>query len=277
MFAGARLRGRTPLVLVPVANPESAASLMGVAATVRTPGVGRILLLSVIETGAGGPSPDHPALRDAPAILAEALRRSFERSATPETLFTIAPDAWQEIRRVAREQRCETVLLGSPRLQEPRVGAHAQELMAQLDTDVVIVRAPHRWRVNEVRRILVPTGGRRDHSRLRTRLLASLTRTGGCRLCYLHALPRDATAEQLRRAERELRALAEDEAEDTFQILVETGESPLDVILRHADDCDLVVMGVRREGPRRRTLEGLPAAVIRRSEVPLVLIGGQRG
>ena len=72
-------------------------------------------------------------------------------------------------------------------------------------------------------------------------------------------------------------AAAEDEAEDTFQILVETGESPLDVILRHADDCDLVVMGVRREGPRRRTLEGLPAAVIRRSEVPLVLIGGQRG
>jgi hypothetical protein len=42
----ARLRGRSPLVLVPIANPASAASMVGVAATVRTPGVGRILLLS---------------------------------------------------------------------------------------------------------------------------------------------------------------------------------------------------------------------------------------
>ncbi len=40
----ARLRGRSPLVLVPIANPASAASLVDLAATLRTPGVGRILL-----------------------------------------------------------------------------------------------------------------------------------------------------------------------------------------------------------------------------------------
>ena len=61
----ARLRGRSPLVLVPIANPERAASLVDVAATLRTPGTGRVLLLSVVRPGPGtGPRsssepPDH--------------------------------------------------------------------------------------------------------------------------------------------------------------------------------------------------------------------------
>lgn len=46
----ARLRGRSPLVLVPIGNPASAAGLVDLAAIVRTPGVGRTLLLSVVRT-----------------------------------------------------------------------------------------------------------------------------------------------------------------------------------------------------------------------------------
>jgi amino acid transporter len=149
----ARLRGRSPLVLVPIANPANAASLVGVAATVRTPGVGRILLLSVVRTPAEVPDEDSALFRDAQTILSESLQRSLERATAVETLFTVAPDAWTEIARVARLHRCETVLLGAPRLSEPGVEAQLEALLARIDTDVVIVRVSRRWRIARVRRV----------------------------------------------------------------------------------------------------------------------------
>ena len=79
----ARLRGRSPLVLVPIANPDSAASLIALAGTLRTPGVGRILLLSVVRRGqTAGTEVDEedPVLRDAQQILGESLHSSVEEN-----------------------------------------------------------------------------------------------------------------------------------------------------------------------------------------------------
>jgi APA family basic amino acid/polyamine antiporter len=271
----ARLRGRSPLVLVPIANPASAAGLVGVASTVRTPGVGRMLLLSVVQPPLEVPDEDHPALRDARSILGESLQRSFERGTAPETLFTIASDAWQEIPRVAALHRCEVVVLGAPRLGEPRVEAQLEGLISRLGTDVVILRAQRRWRIANVRRVLVPIRGRRDHSRLRARLLASLSRSEGCQVTFLSSVEPGAPGEARRRAERELGVLARDEASGAHEVVVEEGADPREVILRHAAEMDLVVMGIRRDRTRSLALGDLVISVARDSDVPLVLVGAR--
>jgi APA family basic amino acid/polyamine antiporter len=271
------MRGRSPLVLVPIANPASAAGLVGVASTVRTPGVGRILLLSVVETPSEVPGEDHHALLDARAILGEALQRSFERSTAPETLFTIAADAWQEIPRVAALHRCETVVLGSPRLDEARVEMQLEGLISRLGADVVIVRAKHRWRIATVRSVLAPIGGRRHHSQLRARLLASLSRAEDCRVVFLRAVSPGSSAEERRRAERELRAIARDEAGGAHEVLVEEVADPREAILRHAEGMDLVVMGIRRDRAEAFSLGDLAFSIARESEVPLVLISARQG
>ena len=274
----ARLRGRSPLVLVPIANPANAASLVGVAATVRTPGVGRILLHSVVRPpeDAVGPEEEYEALRDAQAILGEALQRGFERSTAPETLFTIAADVWSEIVRVAAVHRCETVLLGTPDLMTTGVEAQVERLLGAVDADAVVVRAPRRWRIAQVRRVLVPVGGRRDHSQLRARLLASLTRTEGCKIQFLGIVPSDASYEERRRTERELRALARDEAEGHFEIVLRDGDDPAEGIVAAAEEADLVVLGMQRTRRATRSLGSLAVAVARASETPLVLIDARR-
>jgi nucleotide-binding universal stress UspA family protein len=272
----ARLRGRSPLVLVPIANPASAASMVGVAATVRTPGVGRILLLSVVHSRDEPADEEDPPVRDAQTILGESLQRGFERRTTVETLFTVAPDPWAEIARVARLHRCEIVLLGAPRLREPGVEAQLEALIERLDVDVVILRAQRRWRIARVRRVLVPVGGSGDHSRSRARLLASLTRTEDCAITFLRSLPRGTSPELRRRAEQEIRALARDEAEGAYQLVVEEADDPLQLILQYAGDVDLIVMGLRRDRRGRRSFGALTLGVARECETPLVLIGGRR-
>lgn len=269
----ARLRGRSPLVLVPIANPASAASLVDVGATLRTPGVGRILLLSVVRTADEALEEGHSALRDAQDVLGESLQRSLEHSLVAETLFTIAPDVWHEIARVARGHDCETVLLGLPNLTEPGVEARLEGLITELDADVVILRAPHRWRMAEAERVLVPIGGRRAHSHLRARLLASLSRSGERSVTFLGTLPKTTSTEARRRAERELRNLARDEAAGPYEVVVDYAEDRREAIIRRAADADLVVMGMQRRRRVQHVLGELPLAVAGETEVPLVLIG----
>jgi len=269
----ARLRGRSPLVLVPIANPASAAGLVGVAATVRTPGVGRILLFSVVSQPDDLTDEEHPALRDAQTIIGEALQRSFERATIMETLFTVASDPWPEIARVARLYHCETVLLGAPRLGGAGVGRQLEDLIGVLDCDVVVVRAPHRWRIAEVRRVLVPLGGRGDHSRLRARLLASLSRSEACEITFLCSLPPGTSPEVRRRTERELRGLARDEVEGPYTVQIETAADPREAIVRHAAESDVVLMGMKPG--RRRSLGAVALAVAGETETPLILVGSR--
>jgi amino acid transporter len=271
----ARLRGRSPLVLVPIANPASAASLVDVAATLRTPGVGRILLLSVVRTLSDSLDERDPALQDAERILGESLRRSFQASLAVETLFTISPDVWPEIERVAQLHGCETVLLGLPDL-TPGVEAKLEGLIADLDADVVVLRAPHRWRMAAADRVLVPLGGRSDHSHLRARLISSLSRSQERSLTFLGSLPPNAPRESRRRYERDLRRLARDEAAGPYEVVIEEADRPLEAIIRRAADADLVILGMQRQRRGYRLLGELPLAVARETDVPIVLIGRRR-
>jgi nucleotide-binding universal stress UspA family protein len=273
----ARMRGRSPLVLVPIANPSSAASLAGVAATVRTPGVGRVLLHSVVPMPTGVPDERHPALRDAKEILGDSLLRGFERAVPAETLFTVASDPWSEILRVSRLHRCQTIVLGSPTVFEPATEARLRELISQVEAEAVVLRAPRGWRIAQVRRVLVPIGGRRDHSEVRARLLASLTRSQDCKILFLRTIEPEAPFEERRRAERELRALARDETEGEYEVLFEEAAHPVERIVEHARDVDLIVLGINQTSEGGAVFGRVARAVAERCETPLVLIGRRQG
>ena len=266
----ARSRGRSPLVLAPIANPASAASLTDMAATVCTPNVGRVLLLSVLR---GDAVPDDAAIRDAQDILSESMGRSLESPTRPETLFTIATDVWGEIARVADLHRCETVLVGLPRITEPGVEARLEGLISNIEADVVIVRAPPRWRISEATRILVPVGGRSAHSHLRARLLASLSRSSAPTLTFVRALPPGTGADSRRRFESVIDRLARDEAAGPYRVELEFTDDPVACIARRAEANDLVVMGMENRGRERPSIGPFVLEVARKTTVPLILLG----
>ena len=187
----------------------------------------------------------------------------------------MAENTWGEIGRVARLHRCETVLVGLPRLTAPGVESKLETLIEQLDCDVVVLRAPRRWHISAVKRVLVPTGGRGDHSHLRARLLASLSRSSELEVTFLRLVPSGTTAERRRRAERELAALARDEVLVSHQVLIEESNDMTTAILRHADEADLIILGTQR-AKGRKVLGDLPLRVARDSDLPLVLISRSR-
>ncbi len=108
-----RLRGRSPLVLVPIANPASAETLVTMADALAPTSVSRVLLLSVVRMPEEWPEGGLPSeLLDAQAALGGALSIALAGHLRPEALITVSDDPWGEIERVAQRSRCNSLLVG---------------------------------------------------------------------------------------------------------------------------------------------------------------------
>ena len=245
-----RLRGRSPLVLVPVANPESAPAMVQVAAALAPPSFGRVLLLSVLRRSDRISSVGEPQPFALGQEISRAIGASFEAGHEPETLITVADDPWAEIARVASEHRCESLFLGLSRLHDTGSGdvlqaAALERLLNKVRMDVAILRAPPGFRPTEARRILVPIGGKSEHDILRARLLGGLCRGTDREVVFLRVLPSGSSEERLARSRSELQGFAEEEAPPaTASAEIEVADDVVEGVVRRAAEADIVILGL---------------------------------
>ncbi|MBU0638322.1 MAG: amino acid permease [Planctomycetes bacterium] len=268
-----RLRGRNPLVLVPIANPDNAVAMVGLATALATPKIGRVILLSIVAPPADWQSEETPpTLEASQAVIRGALTASFARGLAPEALTTIAVDPWSEIVRVVRVHRCESLLLGLSSLTEPGLESRLEALMGQVACDVAVLRAPRGWLLREVRRVLVPLGGRGGHDELRARLLASIHRLGARETTLLRVMPSTAPPRDRDRAAAEMRRVAKDEVAGDARTIVVAEDDVAGAVARHAAEADLVVLGLRRIGQRRKVFGELALRVARDTNCGIIMI-----
>ena len=268
-----RLRGRAPLVHVPIAKPANTPAMVDLANAITPPRVGRVLLHTVVQPpGTWERGELDQQLLDAEAILNQALSLSLTSGSTPEWLATVAPDPWPEIARVARVHRCESLLVGLGQLTRENMTSRVGSLINAVQSDVVILRAPEGWTPAAAHSVLVPVGGRRDQSVLRARLLANLSRHRLRRITYLRVLSESASAQDHRRAEKELAHLAHDETSGEVEVLLIRSEDALGELVRASRKVDLVVLGLQRIARRRRTFGELTLRLATETSNPMILI-----
>ncbi len=269
-----RLRGRNPLVLVPVANPENAASMVTVAGALAPPETGRVLLLSVVLTKSGPETGrDQDLVLNSQQVLRGAISASLNIGLYPEALITMAEKPWPEIIRVSETHKCESLLLGLTQFTEGDTERNLEMLLNSVDSDVVILRAPGDWQMHDLRRILVPVGGRGGHGELLARLLGSICRTGSPEIAFLRVLPEDADWRSCDRARKELFLYAADQAvKGEIKVQVEKSDDIGAHIVSRARESDLVILGIQRLGRRQKSLGGLTLRIARETEQPLLMI-----
>jgi amino acid transporter/nucleotide-binding universal stress UspA family protein len=271
-----RLRGRSPLVLVPIANPASAATLMTVADALAPHSVARVLLLSVVTPPAKWTGSELPQeLVDAQSILGGALSTALEADLRPEALITVSENPWAEIARVAGRYQCDSLLLGVGSLGTSLITDHLEELMSLFGGDVVILRAPSNWNLGQVRRVLVPAGGRRDQSPIRARLIGNLCRAGAREITYLRVLPAATGPAAERSAAAELRKLAADEAPGASNLVVTLSDDIVAEVVGRADASDLLVVGLQRLGRRHKVFGERALEIADNTTCPLLMISSR--
>jgi hypothetical protein len=254
----AQLRGRQPLVLVPIANPASAPGLVAVANALAPREVGKVILLSVLRRPERAPRGEAAAearasVARAQEVLGEAMAASLTAGHAPEGLLTVAEDPWREIARAARRHRCESLVLGLSDLDAVR-GGELERLLNEVDCEVVVVRAPAGFDLRDVREVLVPIGGRGQQDEVRARLLGSLAREGPRRMVFCGVLPPDATEAERAAKRRLLAQRGEDEAYGVAGLELIEDEDVVRALIERAGRTDLVILGLQRH--RGQTLFG---------------------
>ncbi len=269
-----KYRGRSPLVLLPVHDSESAVSLVAVANALCPPHIGRVLLLSSVqppEIWKPGELPEE--LQNMTRVLGEAVNESFVGGLAPEAMLTVSSNHWSEIRRVARLHRCETLLLGFRNTLDKTREPGFDDLVTDVPSDIVLLRTPPGWKYLDTRRVLVPLGGRGMHSPLRARMLGSLRREVELETTYLRLLDGSATESEIRQAERHVRMRADDEMNGAARAGVERCAHPAEEIIARSKDFDLIILGLQQSAERRRTVSDFALRIAAGTECAVMVIG----
>jgi basic amino acid/polyamine antiporter, APA family len=261
-----RLRGRTPLVMVPVANPETASALLEVAHAITPTGAGRVVLMSVVSEG-------EKQVDSTKELIGRTLRLSLNHGLKPEVLLTLADNPWEEIARACTDHRCESLLLGYGNLNAQGESGDLSSLIRKVKCDVIVVRAPNGWELSSTRSVLVPVAARGRNDTLRARLLTSIAREKQKSIKYLRLLSPEATEMDCRQAESALKVLGEDEVPHEVEVLAKPSAAVIDSLIEEAEKSDLLVLGLQTSDD---VIGGIVLEVARRCETPIIIIGHYR-
>jgi nucleotide-binding universal stress UspA family protein len=268
-----RLRGRSPLALVPIANPDNAAPMVEVARAITPPEFGRVMLLTVVRPPAEGWEGAPPEqLLSAQQVLHQAMMASFRGKLAPQALLTVSDQPLAEIGRIADLHGCENMVLGLSNLAEELESPALERLVSEVGCDVVVLRAPDGWDLRQARRVLVPLGGRGGQDVIRARLLGAIGRGGRRTAHFVRVIGTRASAEEESDARGDLGRIIEEEAPGFGTSDVVRDDDPAAAIVRLAADSDLVLLGVQRLGRHRKAFGDLSLRVARDAPCATILV-----
>lgn len=271
-----RLRGRSPLVLVPIANPQSAEPLITLAHSLVPQAVGRVLMQNVVVAPADWDPVEHPQpIQQSQAVMKELLATSARLKIGAESLTTIAQQPMQEIARVAALHQCQSIVMGLSEISDEKNLQRMEQLLARIDLDVVILRAREKWKLSEATRILVPVAGRGGHEYLMSGVLGSLSRNASRQVTYLRVAPPGTSTTDEKREIRSMRELAEDQMSRHASVRVVQHDDAATAIAEQADDFDLIVLGATRSRHHDKVIGKFTRRIAALTNCPLVVLSSR--
>ena len=267
------LRGKTPLVLVPISNPTNAASMVQLASSLAPPRFGKVMLLSVITKSEESNDVQTQKIINSQNVLKESLKASIGEGIYPEALTTVADDAWSEIKRVTERHNCNSLVLGLTNLNEDVTGSNLEKLISDVTCDVVVLRARNDWRLKDVKKVLIPVAGGDIHGELLGRLIGTLYRVSNPEIEFLRVMPEFVSWAECEKARENLFALAQDYILGAnFKVRVIQNDKVVEEIVNQSKDFDLVILGFKKVGRYLRAFGPVTQEIAQGTDTPIVLI-----
>ncbi|MFW5868487.1 MAG: amino acid permease [Armatimonadota bacterium] len=276
-------------VLVPIANPENARNLLGVAKSILDAESGDLILLHVITVPDQLPvSVGRDFIADARPLMDESALIAEEMGMTPNMLLRVGHRAADAIVDTVEEHDCNFVVMGwQGRSTDPRtiVGSNIDRIVKDSNANVVVARGDVEL---PARRILVPIQHPR-HGHMMAGLAAIAATEDEAYIELMHVVGEDATPQQRADRAAELRASLSDldvepaggvtngRASRRFRIRIEAGDV-VETLIERSRDFDLVMMGASRESWVRRKVWGdKTARVANEIDAPVMLVNLRAG
>ncbi len=267
-----RIRGLSPLVLLPISNPANAESMVFLANALAPPVVGRVLLHSIVIPSTEKDDLEKRLLssRD---VTQYALKASFEAGLRPDTLTTIADHPWEEIERVVKVHNCRSLLLGLSDLNDLETSENLEKLVKHIKADVVVFRQPYSgWKITEARKILIPVAGFGSHDPLRARVAASLWRASQPEITFIQILPLNTPENLLQKNNRDLSRFGGRIIPGKIKVQIISSDDVESELINQASRHDLVIMGLGKAGKNEKAFGHLAHALAGKTDTALIFI-----
>lgn len=267
-----RLRGNSPLLLLPISNPANVISKVFLAQALSPPSVGRTLVLNIVKPSLK-PHLTQQRIEATRDVIFEGLQASMEASVQADTLITVAKDPWKEIERVARTHRCQTLLLGPGDFSDEKTTQKLENLITQVPCDVVVLRQPHTgWKISEARKVLIPVAGFDKHDLLRARITASLWRNFRPEITFMQILPENVTNAEIRKQRRLIQKFGEEIIPTGFKSSVILSNNVRQTLIQETARHDLMIMGLGRLMPGDKAFGPIPMEIIQHTQTAVIFI-----
>jgi glucosyl-3-phosphoglycerate synthase len=294
-------RGGLPeRILLPLANPRTAADLVRISAAIMAHG-GTLTALGIVEVPEGMPLSEG-------ATRARQTRRLLQRvlEFAPDdielrTTVRIGRRAAEGIIEAATEEEADLIVFGwggpAPARSAERSGARPgaspggrtsrtadaifsptiDEVVREAPCDIAVVKQRG---VGEVRRILVPVRGG-PHAELALRFADALGRSLGAEVAGLHVVAPDTEPEVRARTERALAGFVRQHTHGRARPLLVEGAAIGPTIVREAESAQLVVMGATALpgtpaslalGPESGLFGALPEMVVQQARPTVIVV-----
>ncbi len=269
-------------ILIPLANPRTAADLVQIGASLMDRG-GSLIALGIVEIPEGVPLSDGATRARTARRLLQQVLDFVPEGVELRTLVRIGRRAAEGILETAAEEDADLIVFGwsgtpggrrgTPAVFSPTIDAVVREPPC----DIAVVKQRG---VAEVHRILVPVRGG-PHAELALRFADALGRRMDAEVAALHVLP-PGSGEQVRaEAERALGSFIRQHARGGSVPLVREALNVRSAILREARTADLLVMGAAvpaggagtQPSPEDGALFGaLPEHVAQRARTTVIVV-----
>lgn len=267
-----RLRGLSPLVLLPISNPANAESMVFVANALAPPVVGRVLLLSIV-TPSNEKDDLQKKLTDSRDVTQYALQASFEAGLRPDTLTTIAEHPWEEIERVAKVHNCRSLLLGLSDLNDFQTNQNLEKLVKHVKSDVVVFRQPFSgWKITQARKVLIPVAGFGSHDPLRARVAASLWRASQPEITFIQILPSNTPEKICQNNQVKLSRFARRIIPGKTEVSIIPNDDVKGELIKQANEHDLVIMGLGKPGAHEKAFGSIALSLAEKTKTALIFI-----
>ncbi len=294
------MTARPPLpsrILIPVANPSTAAELIRLGAALLDERTGELTALGIVEVPEGMPlSEGATRARHARRLLQRVLDFVPEGT-TIHPIVRIGRHAAEGIVEAAAEQEADLLIFGwggkTPSARDgvkidgrtvkpdgarsnghvPVISPTIDEVVRQSPADIAVVKQRGS---SELKRILVPVRGG-PHAELALRFADALARRHGGEIFVLHLVPPGITLAVRAQAERALNAFVKQHVSGKVDARVREAANVRNTILREATLVDLVVMGASA-GPgadadgAAHLFGALPEAIAARAKPTVIVV-----
>jgi len=266
-------------VLVPIANPATAETLIGAGSALAHARDGEVLALQVVVVPEQTPLlSGRRTARQNWALLDRAVKHAEAAGVPVHPIVRIAHSPVAGILDTANEEDCDLILMGwraESDAQDHELGPVIDAVVTQASCDVAVLKGEI---PEQLERILVPTAGG-PHATTAVQIGLDLATESEAEVTAINLIRGPATKDTSREAQAKIDQTLET-IEDAKRVgrRIARADDVKQGILEEAARYDLLLLGASEEGVIDQiAFGGLPEAIARASPQPVILVKHYRG